>query len=118
MLTQYADKLLGILLLRQDLRWGTEPDLRFDSPAERLDLVPLPVDSELPLPVEQMSGWFGTGSYQDVFALAFVGDGREVVLATTDDGDLLCTTRETAVQRAEVVAANMRLQLTEEHLTS
>jgi hypothetical protein len=105
---------------RSDVRWDTEPDLamgRSENAEEWLELTPLEEHThvpELPLLVEAVTGWFGTGRYLDTLALILAGGGRELVIMTTDDFDLRCTTRQVARERAELVAANMNLRLIEE----
>jgi hypothetical protein len=107
------------LVRREDIRWNTEPDLAMDSRGDEewLSLVPLEDRAavpELPLFIEVVTGWFGTGDYLDVFALILTGRGRSLVVMTTDDFDLRCATREEARTRADKVAANMNLVLTEQ----
>lgn len=102
---------------RDGIRWDTEPDLttsREDD--EWLDLVPLPDGSTVPLlpfQVQSVTGWFGTGSYTDVFALILSGRGRSLVVMTTDDFDLRCATYQEARTRAELLASTVGLRLVE-----
>lgn len=107
-------------LRRDEIRWNTEPDLamgRSGGAEEWLDLVPLEDQSNvprLPLAVAAVTGWFGVGSYLDAFALILAGGGRELVVMTTDEFDLRCAGRQEARRRAELVAANMSLDLVED----
>lgn len=107
---------------RGEILWDTEPDLamgKSENADEWLDLAPLadqPNIPELPLFVEAVTGWFGVGSYLDAFALILAGDGRALVIMTTDEFDLQCTTRQEARQRAEQVVANMNLRLIDQEL--
>lgn len=107
------------LVRREDIRWDAEPDLAMDNRGDEewLSLVPLEDGAnvpELPLFIESVTGWFGSGAYRDVFALILTGRGRSLVIMTTDDFDLRCATREEARARADKVAANMNLVLTEQ----
>ena len=105
---------------RAEIHWDTEPDLAMDPAGnveEWLGLAPFEGRTnapELPLFVEAVTGWFGVGSYLDVFALILTGRGRSLVIMTTDEFDMRCATRQEARQRAELVAANMNLRLTEQ----
>ena len=97
---------------RTEIRWSTESDLAMDrsrQAEEWLDLVPLTERSSLPLTVETLTGWFGTGTYLDAFAIILTGGDRELVIMTTDEFDLLPATRRQARERAELVAANLNL---------
>ncbi|WP_121436045.1 hypothetical protein [Actinomadura pelletieri] len=109
---------------RDEVRWATEPELRMGrepGAEEWLDLVE-PEDEAIvppfPLPVRALEGWFGEGRYRDVFALAFGNGVNRLVLMTTDQFDLVCTTVEAALRRAELVAGNTGLRLVQEILRS
>ncbi|WTX00760.1 hypothetical protein OG216_45785 (plasmid) [Streptomycetaceae bacterium NBC_01309] len=104
------------------IRWQVEPlrmgRSRFSD--EWLELAPFEdTDSpiELPLRVAEITGWFGLGSYDQAFALAFRDRSREIVVCTTDDFDLVLSAREPAVLRAEFLARAMQQRLVREAIS-
>jgi hypothetical protein len=100
---------------RTEIRWATEPHLAMGAAdaEEWLDLAPL---HDQPVFVQTLTGWFGAGSYVDTFALILSGNGRELVIMTTDELELRIADREQARRRAEAVAANTTMRLVEARL--
>jgi hypothetical protein len=93
---------------RRELRWDGEID-----EGESLELVDLEDDAEvpeLPFRVCRLTGWLGTGPYDDLLALALEDDSSRLVLTTTHD-DMLCATLDTARREAALVAKNSNMQL-------
>ncbi|MFD8497654.1 hypothetical protein [Amycolatopsis sp. NPDC059657] len=104
------------------LRWRGDLALPFgqvDAAEEWLELVSLDAHEVLPvfpLRVSGLTGWFGAGSYEDVFSLALSGGSAQLVVVTTDSFELVCSEEEEATARAELVATNMNLCLVREEL--
>lgn len=102
---------------RTALRWDVEPELtmgRTGVAEEWLELAALedqPARPRLPITVTGLTGWFGTGLYTDTFAVALRAPADELVIATTDQFDLMITTRADALARAETLSATMDFTL-------
>ncbi|RFS82298.1 hypothetical protein D0T12_26080 [Actinomadura spongiicola] len=125
-MTSYSQEGLActVAATRDGVRWAAEPELRMGrepGAEEWLDLVE-PEDDALvprsPLSVRALEGWFGEGRYREVFALALDTGVNRLVLMTTDQFDLTCTTVEAALRRAELVTGNMGLRLVHESVTT
>jgi hypothetical protein len=113
--SQEAGLVCKVAAAESELTWSGELD-----EGESVVLVELEdaaVLPELPLRVQQITGWTGFGSYDDILAVALAGDGHSLVVTTTRD-DLLCTCLDTARQEAELVANNHHMRLDCEILTS